>query len=202
MPKKFSEVEKAHIKQKLLESARSLFTRYGIKKTSVEDLTKGAGIAAGTFYAFYQSKEEIFFELLEVEESQIKTSLFENAAARPLNKESFKLFLLESFKLMSENPIIRQILLTEQFEALIRKVPPERLEHNYNQDQDLLYPFIQKWQAEGMLKKSSPTLIVSMIRSLLLLSLHRREIGETVYDDTLEMFISTIAEGLFTREEH
>lgn len=103
---------------------------------------------------------------------------------------------------MSENPIIRQILLTEQFEALIRKVPPERLEHNYNQDQDLFYPFIQKWQAEGMLKKISPKLIVSMFRSLLLLSLHRREIGETVYDDTLEMLISTIAEGLFTREEH
>lgn len=60
MPKKFSEIEKTQIKQKLLDSARSLFTRYGIKKTSVEDLTKGAGIAVGTFYAFYQSKEELF----------------------------------------------------------------------------------------------------------------------------------------------
>lgn len=40
-----------------------------------------------------------------------------------------------------------------------------------------------------------------MIRSLVLLSLHRREIGENVYEDTLEMLISTIAEGLSVREE-
>lgn len=40
-----------------------------------------------------------------------------------------------------------------------------------------------------------------MIRSLVLLSLHRREIGETVYEDTLKMLISTIAEGLFSEEE-
>lgn len=157
MPKKFSEIEKTHIKQKLLESARSLFTRYGIKKTSVEKLTKGAGIAVGTFYAFYQTKEELFFELLEVEESNIRTVLFKKTEERPLNKESFQLFLLESFKLMSENPIIQQILLTDQFEALIRKVPPERLERNYNQDQDFFYPLIQKWQAEGLLKKVLPS---------------------------------------------
>lgn len=202
MPKKFSETEKTQIKQKLLDSARSLFTRYGIKKTSVEDLTKGAGIAVGTFYAFYQSKEELFFELLEVEESEIRAALFENAADRPLNKEYFKSFLLKSFKLMSENPIVQQILLAEQYEALIRKVPPERLERNYHQDQDFFYPLIEKWQAEGLLIKSPPELIVSMIRSLVLLSLHRREIGESVYEDTLELLISTIAEGLFIREEH
>lgn len=157
MPKKFSEIEKAHIQQKLFASARDLFSRYGFKKTSVEDLTKGAGIAAGTFYGFYQSKEELFFELLEVEENHIRVVLLENAAERPLNKESFKLFLLESFKLMSENPIIHQILLTEQFEALIRKLPLERLERNYNQDQDMLYPFIQKWQTAGLLKKVLPS---------------------------------------------
>lgn len=58
---------------------------------------------------------------------------------------------------MSENPIIHQILLTEQFEALIRKLPLERLERNYNQDQDMLYPFIQKWQTAGLLKKVLPS---------------------------------------------
>ncbi|ASA21505.1 TetR/AcrR family transcriptional regulator [Paenibacillus donghaensis] len=201
MPKKFSEAEKNRIQQKLLESGRSLVSRYGFKKTSVDELTKGAGIAAGTFYGFYQSKEELFFELVEVEENRIRTTLLEHAANRPVDKESFKLFLLESFQLMSNNPIIQQILLTESFEAILRKLPPERLERNYNEDQDILLPFIQKWQTAGVLtKKSSPELIVSMIRSLFLLSLHKREIGEAVYDDTLKLLITTMANGLFARD--
>lgn len=201
MPKKFSEAEKNRIQQKLLESGRSLVSRYGFKKTSVEELTKGAGIAAGTFYGFYQSKEELFFDLLELEESHIRALLLEQVGQRPMDKESFKQFLMEAFHIMSNNPIIQQILLTESFEALLRKVPPERLERNYNEDQDILLPFIRQWQAEGgLLTTSSPELIVSMIRSLFLLSLHRREIGEAIYDDTLKLLITTLADGLFARD--
>lgn len=201
MPKKFNELEKARIEHKLMECARELFIRYGIKKTSVEDLAKGAGIATGSFYRFYQSKEELFFDLLEAEEAQIRSVLMKQALNRPLNKESFTLFLMDSFKLISENPIIQQILLSDPFEALIRKLPPERLERNFNQDQDMLYPFIQKWQAAGLLRTKSPELIISMIRSLILLSLHKREIGDSVYEDTIQLIISTLAEGLFSEGE-
>lgn len=201
MPKKFNELEKARIEHKLMECARELFIRYGIKKTSVEDLAKGAGIATGSFYSFYQSKEELFFDLLEAEEAQIRSVLMKQALNRPLNKESFTLFLMDSFKLISENPIIQQILLSESFEALIRKLPSERLERNFNQDQDMLYPFIQKWQTAGLLRTKSPELIISMIRSLILLSLHKREIGDSVYEDTIQLIISALAEGLFSEEE-
>ena len=36
-----------------------------LKKTSVDQLTKAVGIAKGSFYKFYESKEILFFAVLE-----------------------------------------------------------------------------------------------------------------------------------------
>ena len=36
-----------------------------MKKTSVDQLTKAVGIAKGSFYKFYESKEMLFFAVLE-----------------------------------------------------------------------------------------------------------------------------------------
>ena len=41
------------------------FTDYETEKTSVEQLTKAVGIAKGSFYKFYESKEMLFFAVLE-----------------------------------------------------------------------------------------------------------------------------------------
>ena len=45
---------------RILDSAERLFRRYGVKRTSIEDVAREAGIAKGTFYLYYSSKEELF----------------------------------------------------------------------------------------------------------------------------------------------
>jgi len=42
MPRAFKEEEKEKIRAKLLEAGRACFLRYGLKKTTIEDLTKGS----------------------------------------------------------------------------------------------------------------------------------------------------------------
>lgn len=61
---KFSDEEREWIRQKLLTEARHHFETAGLRKTSVEDLTKAAGIAQGSFYMFFGSKEELYYELI------------------------------------------------------------------------------------------------------------------------------------------
>jgi AcrR family transcriptional regulator len=51
-------------RQKLLDAAEALFGRQGFHATSVTDVTRGAGVAQGTFYLYFASKEEIFAELI------------------------------------------------------------------------------------------------------------------------------------------
>ncbi len=44
----------------ILEAALKVFARHGFKKTSIEDLAKGAGVSRQTIYSHFKSKEEVF----------------------------------------------------------------------------------------------------------------------------------------------
>ncbi|MCY8267901.1 TetR/AcrR family transcriptional regulator, partial [Bacillus haynesii] len=74
MPK-FTEKEKEAIRSALVQSGRELFAKLGLKKTSVGELTASAGIAQGSFYTFFDSKEELYFEILQQEEQKIRSQL-------------------------------------------------------------------------------------------------------------------------------
>lgn len=63
-PKSLTGQEKQLQRQRLLEKGRELLFTYGVKKTSVEDITKAAGMAKGTFYQHFESKEVFFLELI------------------------------------------------------------------------------------------------------------------------------------------
>jgi AcrR family transcriptional regulator len=50
----------------LVEAARA-FARWGFKKTSVDDIAKAAKVAKGTVYLACESKEDLFFQVIERE---------------------------------------------------------------------------------------------------------------------------------------
>src|SRR3954470_10444855 len=50
---------------RLLKSARKVFSRDGFEAARLEDIAKDAGYTRGAFYAHYDSKEDLFFALLE-----------------------------------------------------------------------------------------------------------------------------------------
>ena len=50
-------------KLKLLESAKKLISERGFEQVSVEDITKESGVAKGTFYHYFKTKEDVIGEL-------------------------------------------------------------------------------------------------------------------------------------------
>lgn len=66
-------------------------------------------------------------------------------------------------------------------ETILRKLPLEKMEAHINKDSAVLLPLIRKWQNEGILCNKDPEVIASVIRTLFLLPLHKKEIGESVY---------------------
>ena len=56
----FTDYETEQLRKALLRETRHCAVTLGMKKTSVEQLTKAVGIAKGSFYKFYESKEMLF----------------------------------------------------------------------------------------------------------------------------------------------
>jgi AcrR family transcriptional regulator len=52
-------------REKLLEVALDLFGRYGVKRTSIDTLAAAAGIAKGSVYLEWRSKDELFRAVAE-----------------------------------------------------------------------------------------------------------------------------------------
>lgn len=69
--------------KKLFDSALNLFIEKGIKKTSISDITKNAGLAKGTFYLYFKDKYELQDMLL----TKISHELFFRAHQEASKKE-------------------------------------------------------------------------------------------------------------------
>lgn len=61
--------------QRLFDAAQEIFQELGFKKTNIVKITQRAGVAVGTFYRFYNSKEEIFLEVYQTENERIKQAV-------------------------------------------------------------------------------------------------------------------------------
>ena len=72
MPKGFTEHEKELIRKRLLKEGYKQFSAYGLKKTNIEELAEAAKISKGAFYLFYESKEALFMDVVEVAEQRYR----------------------------------------------------------------------------------------------------------------------------------
>ncbi len=91
MPKIFTPSERDRIEKTLLSVAGDCLSLYGVRKTTVDEIVSRAHVAKGSFYLFYDSKEDLFLSLFdsfvssleneyldmlqEVDENHIVTSL-------------------------------------------------------------------------------------------------------------------------------
>lgn len=56
---------KENTRKNIFKAALELFTNKGFEKTIIEDITKRANVAKGTFYTFFSKKEDVLIYYLE-----------------------------------------------------------------------------------------------------------------------------------------
>ena len=59
----------AQTRARLLEAAKAVFERTGFLEARVSDIAKEAGMSHGSFYHYFDSKEQVFREVAEQQEA-------------------------------------------------------------------------------------------------------------------------------------
>ncbi len=202
MPKGFKEQEKQLIQQALFDRGRQLFCKYGLQKTSIQEITKKAGIASGTFYKFYSSKEELYFDILSEEEKHLKDRLFKVDLSKETQpRQAIKELLLSLLETVETNPLIQQLYLGNNMDALTRKLSKEKLDEHFTEDKDSLVHLIELWKQQGVVITHPPEVITGILRSLFLLTLHKKEIGEDIFPQTMKLHVDLIVDGIIKKEK-
>jgi AcrR family transcriptional regulator len=193
MPKAFSEHEKETIRAQMREKGRKLFEKQGLKKTSVDELTEAVGISKGAFYLFFESKEELFLEILEEMEVNFRARIFNFAVSPETNARALLAKLLNDALLTwDEFPLLKNLSLAD-FDYLIRKLPPDRIQKHLNQDNDFVNEFLERVKREGIAVKALPSVISNLMKSLFFVSLHRDDLGSKDYVETMKVLTDLIA---------
>ena len=193
MPKAFSEHEKETIRIQMRAKGKKLFEKQGLKKTSVDELTEAVGISKGAFYLFYASKEELFLEILEELEIDLRARIF-NFSINPQEDARTLLGKLLKSALLTwdQYPLLKNFGTTE-YEYLARKLPAERIQAHINQDNAFVNDFIKGIKREGIAVKASPRVISNLMKSLFFVSLHRDDLGMNAYTESMEILADMVA---------
>src|SRR5690625_441628 len=136
-------------KQSLIEAGRELFIQYSLQKTTIQDITQSVGVATGTFYNYFSSKEHLYFAVLEQEEKVMQQTLKDIPEIKGRNRrEILHEVLLKVVFDIQRNPFIQQLLDSDQLKRLTHKLPQAVLEDHFKRDEDTFVSVVQVWQKQ------------------------------------------------------
>ena len=198
MAKGFNEREKEHIRSKLLDKGREHFERFGLKKTNVADLAREAGIAKGSFYLFFESKEDLFLTISEEFDKRLQSEFAQSLSKSQNPKEAFRRGLLNILDLLHNDPMLKLAADKEEFERLSRKIPADEFSRRQEKPISLLAQLIEQWQQKGIVRDYDPMVIAGAVKSLYYVALHRQFIGEDIFPQVADLLIDSIVNNLVT----
>jgi Transcriptional regulator len=187
MPKRFTDNEKAVIKQRLKEEARVLLNTFGVKKTTVDELVRRANIPKGTFYLFYDSKELLLFDVInEMHDVVQNRLLYELKDIRGRLTIEQITELLMTLYLEVNNSGLLKIMMSSDMELLMRKLPEEVVkEHQASDD----FHMEQLFSMLSIRKDINIEAFSGAFRGIFMTMLYKREIGEEIFDDAMRLML-------------
>jgi AcrR family transcriptional regulator len=82
-------------RQRLVEAAHEVFARNGYERSTIDEIVREAGFSKGAFYVHFETKEDLFWELLE-ERIEAQQAIFREAIDPALSVEENERRLLET----------------------------------------------------------------------------------------------------------
>lgn len=162
-------------REKILHSAKELFSKKGYHNTTVEEIVRHAGLSKGAFYFYFKSKEELFKHLIENVYEEIVRKLSEWEKNSEEKEEAIIGFVLELGKKLYEEKEIVDIFLFhmvahgEEFRNLYfqktsdlkRRIKALMKSEELGEDEadiltDILMGFLRQMVLEYILKETKP----------------------------------------------
>jgi TetR/AcrR family transcriptional regulator len=197
--KAFSPSEQEYLKEQLIVHGREIFARHGIRKTTIQQLCSAAGIAAGSFYAFYSDKSDLFFDIVSRDEEGFAAPATQDTPVDFSPYPAIRAFLAQAVEKLHTDPVLRLLLDRDEMGYLQRLAAgsPEGERKDWiSLMRSRLLSVIESWKQKGWLIEVESVVLADAIRSLFFVSLHKIEIGQENYDRALTLLIDLIAKGI------
>jgi len=184
-------------KAEIYRCGKTLFSEQGFKKTNVSQITEMAGMATGTFYLYYQSKEALFMDIYMDENEKLKRANMEG-----LDVDGDPLAVIQEVMQrntvgMKANPILREWYNKDVFSKIEKKFKEQKGLERVDFVYDTFFQIIRKWQADGKMRDDMDTgMIMALFAFMIVIDLHKEEIGVQYFPEIQDILVQFIMDGL------
>ena len=193
----FTSEEKEIIRKKLHKVAKECLQRYGVKKTTVDQMAAMVDISKGSFYNFYSSKEMLFFAVLEEYQIDVMDRLTEQLDMEAKIDTNRLVQLLYDFYQDFRYSFVYTIFKNYEMELLVRKLPKEVITNHHLIDDRMVKEIVSRINIR---ENVSVEIVSALFRTIAMTILHIEEIGEKQFDTTLKLVIQGVVEQI-TKED-
>jgi AcrR family transcriptional regulator len=193
MPKIYSDQQKAQLKVKLLSVGFELIVKQGLKAANIKTITTQVGIAPGTFYHFFASKEALVRQLAIDYQAKINSLVNQwiidhGGLTRTDVAQLYRMMFLEDqgsiFRYLKRDDV--ELLVHNQSMAYQQHKPimEAMLSKLINPKTDINIPMVYNW-----------------IQLLNICVENRDLLAEEAFTDTFEAILQQLLEAIFASQE-
>jgi len=88
--------------ESILDTARKMFARYGLRKTSLDEVARMARVAKATIYNYFGSKDRVYLEVLRREMDEVVEKISSSVAQKASPKDKLIAFVRAKFRYMRQ----------------------------------------------------------------------------------------------------
>lgn len=106
-------MEQPSKRRRILDAAVEVMSRYGFYNSKVSQVAKAAGVADGTIYLYFKSKEDILIQIFSDTMAQANQRQRMALQGCETATEKLRTFVRVHFELVGQNPALAEVLTVE-----------------------------------------------------------------------------------------
>lgn len=185
-------------KRKIFETSMKLFAEKGYDATSIEDITSEVGVAKGTLYYHFSSKEEIFNFLIDEGMNLLRNSINIKVDSQRKYIDKIRAIVLIQIKIIVKYENFMTIVLSEIWGNSARSKTCKKYLEEYLQ---IVREIVEKGIEKKEIKPYKAEIIVSEIFGLACTSLLQKKNGEVKIDKLFKELDRTYIQNLKIEEK-
>jgi AcrR family transcriptional regulator len=138
---------------KLLAASEAVFTELGYHEASIVKITEAAGVAQGTFYLYFGSKQDVFEEVVLDLNRRVRHYVNEAAKEGTTRLEREVLGFRAYFRFTAENPALYRIMRQAEF------VAPDALKLHYERFSEGYETGLKEAMEAGEIAEADPVVL-------------------------------------------
>ena len=147
--------------QQIIEAAVRIFARNGYYNSRVSDIAKEAGIASGTIYLYFKTKDEILVTLFREKMAEFVATVRKAIAAEPDAVAKLRRLIALHFKLLEDHSEMAEVVQVElrQGQKFFRGASANEVSGYF----DLISSVLEEGMAAGMFRSDLPVKTVRKV---------------------------------------